>query len=295
MIRISKVYKSNNFLIVRIPYEVVEGLNIKPGDEVDFFSYKNKYYIFAKKSDITKILTGDEVAPRPTAARPQARPSQSQPTEEELSALKKLDTIRYNERTREKSESVMTQGEKQALQSSIKKGYVVPFKDPKTGTIKYSITKWIYDEFLMRKRPGQQTAQQPGARAPASAAPQGSVQHAPDAGSQNQYITNLHKYGYAVIPTEAEASEVSLMIEDEIRHGIVMGTRAFNKKFYIATKNFIIKNTTKLLNLIRTKPMGVGDIAAAAELNPEGARAILYILSESGEVTEVRKDIFKAV
>jgi hypothetical protein len=113
--------------------------------------------------------------------------------------------------------------------------------------------------------------------------------------AKNQYITNLHKYGYAVIPTEAEASEVSLMIEDEIRHGIVMGTRAFNKKFYIATKNFIIKNTTKLLNLIRTKPMGVGDIAAAAELNPEGARAILYILSESGEVTEVRKDIFKAV
>ncbi len=295
MIRISKVYKSNNFLIVRIPYEVVEGLNIKPGDEVDFFSYKNKYYIFAKKSDITKILTGDETGPIPTTANPQSRPSQPVPSAEELSALKKLDTIRYNERTREKAESVMTQSEKQALQSSIKKGYVVPFKDPKTGTIKYSITKGIYDEFLMRKRPAQQTAQRPSTIPPTPAAPQGGVQSAPNAGSQNPYITNLHKYGYVVIPTEAEASEVSLMIEDEIRHGIVMGTRAFNKKFYIATKAFIIKNTTKILNLIRAKPMGIGDIAAAAELNPEGARSILYILSESGEVTEVRKDIFKAV
>jgi len=86
---------------------------------------------------------------------------------------------------------------------------------------------------------------------------------------------------------------VSGALEDSIRHGLILGTRAFNKKFYIGLRGYINKNASKILKLIDQKSMSIPDIASETGVDEDGVRTILYVLSESGDVTEVRKDVFR--
>ena len=68
----------------------------------------------------------------------------------ELALLKKLDTIKYNDRTEAKVSGMLSVDEKKALQSLISKKAVSLFK--KEDASRYSITKSVYDRFLYGKR-----------------------------------------------------------------------------------------------------------------------------------------------
>ncbi|MCL5262525.1 MAG: AbrB/MazE/SpoVT family DNA-binding domain-containing protein [Candidatus Marsarchaeota archaeon] len=284
----SKIYRSKDKLIVYIPRDVQEGLDLREGDEIDFFKYRDRYYILAKKSDITELLTelgGARKQQAPAEALPQRQAGI--PAPEELAVLKKLDTLRYNDRTEDKVNGLLSAQEKLILQKLMKEGFVELFS--KAGaTARYSIPKRIYDRFLMRKKPEAQQAQQKKGAA---------VQFKPTselaAEGAEQYIKKLETDGFIVVPTEAEAQNVSLAMEDSIRRGLVLGTRAFNRRFYIATRGFLNKNSPGILKAIEKKSVGVSDIARTVGIDEDGVRAVLYILSENGDVTEVRKDVFR--
>jgi hypothetical protein len=112
--------------------------------------------------------------------------------------------------------------------------------------------------------------------------------------NSNEYVSLLESKGYIVLKSEAEAASASAAMEESIRQGLVLGTRGFDKKFYIALRDFISRNTPKLLKSIEKRSMGIEDIAKETGIDEEGARAVLNILAESGEVTEVRKDVFRS-
>ena len=113
-----KIYKQNNKLAIYLPYEVLENLNLTESDEVEFFKYSDKAFLFAKKSDIASMLAGQSLAQLPQARQAQQKNAPSAPSElsaEEIAVLKKLDTVRYSLRNEENIGKILNAREKQIL------------------------------------------------------------------------------------------------------------------------------------------------------------------------------------
>ncbi len=260
-------------------------MSIKEGDDVDFLKYNDSTYIFAKKSDLVNALTGNKQAAAATA------PSHERPREkisaEELEVLKKLDTVRYSNRTKENVRKLLDSRENAILQGLLKRKAVTLFKKEDESEYRYGISKEIYNEFLFGKR----GAGKPNIVEPEQHATKGWMVKLKE---QNKYSEELETNGYLVILTEAEATTLSTLLEESIRLGLVIGTRAFNKKYYVALKSFVAQNANPVLKLIEGKSIGIADIAKSLKVEEDAARAVLYLLAESGDVTEVRRDVFKA-
>ena len=272
---------------------MIAELGIKDGDDVDFFKFSGKSFLFAKKNDIVDLLT------KLQTKVPQVPVQQSgglAVDAKELAILQKLDTLRYNDRTKDKVNAMLSPDERQTLQSLLKKKFVSLFKKSSEQEFKYGIAKNIYDMFLYGKR--QKAGAIPQPVMPASSSkpvepPVRQKQWEQKLGGSSANTTLLETKGFVVLQNEVDASSLSAAIEDSIRHGMVLGTRAFNKKFYVATRIFINQNAPKIMGALGDKSRTVEELAKDTGIEEDGIRAILYIMSESGDVTELRKDIFR--
>jgi len=281
-----KVYKQKDKLVIYLPFDVVDAFKLKENDEVDFFRYSQNAYLFAKKSDVANILMGKQQQ-APEQQKTYARPP-AQLSEDEIRVLRKLDTLRYNMRSREAVSKMLNDDEEKILEQLEKKNAVSLFKDSK-GNELYSISKSVYDNFLMRKKQPQGAAkpvQQPVQYKQAEG-------YSHIAAEENENVKELESKGFVVIASEAEASSLSLALEESVRQGLVLGTRAFNKKFYIVMRQFFDRYGSKFLKELEKGEARVSDIAAKYNVDEDGARAILYLLAESGDVSEKRKDLFE--
>jgi len=200
---------------------------------------------------------------------------------DEIRVLKKLDNVRYNDRSKDKMKGLLTEEEKNLLDGLIKKGVVSLFSNAAKSEQLYSISKDVYDKFLMRKAVKKE------------AAPEVPVPHEFHVMSQNEYVNMLEKNGFVVLSNEADASVVSSELEESIRRGLVLGTRAFNKKFYIVLRSFFIEKSPGVVAAIRKGTKRVKEIAEQLNIDEDAVRSILYVLAESGDVTERRKDMFE--
>lgn len=285
-----KIYKYNNKLAIYLPFEVIKELGLTEGEEIDFFKFKERSFLFAKKEDIANLLAGGGGS-RPQQAQEQRverqgwqRPELSQ---EEVAVLKKLDTLRYNQRTQANVEKLLSAAEKEILKQLLKKRAVSLFRSGKENL--YSIGKSVYDMFLMRKKLQAQPAmQQAGQHIEEYRASLLKVR----GNIEDENIKRLEKDGYIVLQTESEAAVVSAALEESIRHGQVFGTRAFNKKFYIMLRPFLERYTSTVMKELRGGEKKVPEIAERVKLDENGVRAILYYMAESGDVSEKRRDLF---
>ncbi|MGC8586482.1 MAG: hypothetical protein ACP5K5_02990 [Candidatus Micrarchaeia archaeon] len=274
-----KIYRSNGKLVLNIPFEVISTLDLHDGDEVDFFKYSGKSFIFAKKDYIASLLT------KISSVGEASQNANVEIDKNELTILKKLDTLRYSERTTSMVNNMLSNEEKNTLQKLIRKKIVVPFKKEGENEYKYSIAKWAYDRFLFGKR-----EQKAGKKEELAEKPKAWEEKIVD----SDYTNLLESKGYLVLSNEADAAAVSAALEESIKQGLVVGTRAFNKKFYVALRGFINKYAPKITKLIEQKPMRASEIAEKIGIDEDGVRSILYYMAELGDVTEVRRDIFKA-
>ncbi|HVC58401.1 MAG TPA: hypothetical protein VND15_02920 [Candidatus Acidoferrales bacterium] len=293
---ISKVYKLKDKLVIYLPNDVIQTLGVKDGDELDFFKHSPTTFLLANKNYIAKLLE----KPQGQASDGMARPAAGQElNESEIKVLKKLDTIKYSERTKEKVAAMLSADEKQTVRVMLKKKVITLFKKAGEQNFKFGISKGTYDTYLYGKRPNASSiAPQPAVTRAVMPQPSQRVEQRPRAWEQklnkeNSYVDLLESQGFIVLNNEAEAASVSAALETSIRQGLVLGTRAFNKKFYIALRDFIRGNTPKIMKAMGSKPRSVEELAVETEIAEDGIRAIFYILAESGEISEVRKDIFK--
>jgi bifunctional DNA-binding transcriptional regulator/antitoxin component of YhaV-PrlF toxin-antitoxin module len=298
---IPRVYKlKNGKLSVNIPFEVISVLGLKDGDDVDFFMHPEKYFIFAKKSDIVPMLLKNGQQPKPTEET-LAPPTGVMVDAEELGLLKKLDEFRYPDRTRDKVNAKLNDKETQVLQGLMKKKIVALFKKPNEQEYRYSISNDVYTKFLFRMRglaPDKELEmlkwqKEEPVRQPLKES--GPKEWEKKIGGVDTNMGLLETNGFIVLQTEAEASALSIALEDSIRRGLVIGTRAFNKKFYVALKGFIEKSASKIIKAIGHKSMSVSDLSKITGVPEDGIRSVLYILLESGDITEVRKDVFRMI
>ena len=279
-----RIYKFKDKLVVYLPFEVTKQLGLKGDEEVDFFKFSDSSFLFAKKEDITKLLLGSTKT-EAMAVSVSKSPRKLDLSQEEIGVLKKLDTLRYANRTPSNVAKLLNEGEKKILNALLGRKIVLEYKDRKDSP--YSIAKDAYDTFLMRnKKPAPQ--QQAEEVKPKIIEPlQMKV--------ENENVKKLEVDGFVVLPTDAEASSLSVAVEDSIRSGKVLGIRAFNKKFYIILRTFFDKNSSRVIKELKEGPKGVKDIVKDTGLNDDAVRAILYLLSEQGDVSERRKDIFTLI
>lgn len=287
-----KVYKQKEKLVLYVPFEVTAALGIKENDEVDFFKFNNKSFLFAKKSDITNMLVGtlsQESKTREQEPRPKEAQVQLNISENEIRVLKKLDTLRYSQRTKDALVKLLDPNEKEIVRGLIKRKIVIPYAKEKGKAPLYSISKNVYDRFLMRKK--QADGRMDAGRTVQQPRPQ--INFGRPAGIENENVKTLEQKGFVVLPTESEASSLSLALEDSVRHGMIVGTRAFNKKFYIVLRSFFDANSSKILKALKDGNTKIADLSKSAGVEEDAARAILYLLAESGDVSERRRDIFE--
>ncbi|MCL4403218.1 hypothetical protein M1310_00520 [Candidatus Marsarchaeota archaeon] len=286
-----KVYKKGDKLVINLPDELIDRLKLKAGDILEFREDQKGEFTAAKKAETAGM-----------------------PTEEELQVLRKLDALRYNVRTPENVSKELSEKEANVLGVLLKKGYASIQKSKKDSVRRYSIQDQIYDTYLMRKRQGEaagqkeqkpQKQQAPQIPQPATA----QVQQAARQTQQNEikadmkemialrntgeYGDRLEKKGYLVLGNSTEAEIVSAALEASIRQGYVVGVRAFNKKYYVVLKSFVYSNLPRVLAMISDKAMRVDDISRETGIESDGVRAILYIASENGDVTELKRDFFR--
>ncbi|MGC8676032.1 MAG: hypothetical protein ACP5T3_00750 [Candidatus Micrarchaeia archaeon] len=240
--------------------------------------------MFAKKADVASLLSAGAAG---------ARKTRIEISPDELTVLKKLDTLRYPERTEANVSKLLSASEKKTLDRLIARKLVVLFDDEKRKEKLYSISKYVYDNFLMRKKmPAAQKAVEEidQARAWGETEP---LQVKPSV--ENKDVETLEKNGYVVLATEAEAAALSLAIAESIRQGQVLGVRAFNKKYYIMLRGFFEKNSVKAVSELANGPRNISELSQKLSLDPDALRGILYLMAEQGDVTENRKDVFALV
>ncbi len=221
---------------------------------------------------------------------------------EELTVLRKLDSIKYNDRTKDRIKQVLNVQERKVLVGLIKRKLVSPFKKAGEQTYKYGIAKSIYNQFLYGQRKTETKQQQPMQQKTVTIQLSQIEVKRPEPkkwekalGGSHTYLDDLEENGFLVVANQAEASLISVELEQSIRTGQVIGTRAFNKKYYITLKAFVNRNAPRVFKALGTKNVNVSEISKETEIPEEGCRAILYMLSENGEVTEIKRDVFKAV
>lgn len=289
-----KIFKLKEKLIVYLPFDMIKELGLKEGDEVEFFKYADGQFLAAKKSDLLKLITHRQPQqPQP----PAAQPAGPEINAEELAVLKSLDSIRYGDRTKARLLKDLTSAEKKTLSGLIKRKLVAPFKKAGESEAKYGISKSIYNKYLMGTRTKQQI--KPTHAAVSMQASQ-QIREQPKKWEQKltespSYLTLLESNGFLVVANQAEASAISTALEASIRSGQVVGTRAFNKKYYITLRSFVSRNAAKVMKEIGAKGTPVAEIAKTTGIDEEGIRSILYMLAENGEVVESKRDVFKVV
>lgn len=288
-----KIYKINNKLVLYLPSDMIKELGLGENDEVDFLRYSDNAFLFTKKSDLVSLITKSKIeAPEEKVKRPggEEKGGMSSISEEQVAVLKKLDTLRFPNRNARNVNKILGAREKTILQQLLDLKVVNLYKKNKIDEGLYSISKEIYDKFLMRKKQnkeGEKALAPKVANAVYFSRPINSRD-----GIENGNVKMLEETGYLVLQTEGEAASVSLALEESIRRGLVLGTRAFNKKFYIVTRQFFDKHNPSVLKSLREGKSKVDELAKSVGIDEDGARAILYLLSENGDAREKRRDIF---
>ncbi|MCL4383151.1 MAG: hypothetical protein M1168_01080 [Candidatus Marsarchaeota archaeon] len=309
----TKIYKLNNKLIIYLPNEIANALNLKAGDEINFLKNNGDSFIFEKKnadSNKKAVINKNNISD-------EERIKNSNLTDNELIVLRKLNDLQFNKRTKQSVSSVLNSQEKQVLQKLINKNFVLLIK--KNEDYIYSISKYIYPK--LRQNFNHITALESEdkareAKKSINNADINKINYNKKTNSENtinikniinnetssnvtdkfkNYQNIIETTGYLVIVDENDAAIFSNLMEESIRHGIIIGVRAFNKKFYIALKLFVIRNSPKILGILGSKKMNVAEIANQLNMEEDAIRTVLYLLAESGDVYEVKQDVFKVV
>lgn len=102
----------------------------------------------------------------------------------------------------------------------------------------------------------------------------------------------LDSKGFVVVFEEKAAQDFSRDFESEIKSGALIGSRGFDKKFYVATRYFVQDYGAKASKVLSESPLSMQQIAEKLKLSEDGAKVLLSILMEQGEVIEKKKGVY---
>lgn len=202
--------------------------------------------------------------------------------EKEKTVVKKLLSVRFDSRTPQKMNGLLSKDEADTLESLMKRKIVHVFKEGKYSREGvYSVS-----DFAFHQARDEGHANLPPKRSQTPAPP------SPAASSAVSSPEQLEKFGWMVLETEAEAKNFSNAFPEKVRSGAVRGIRAFDRKYYFVTPQFVSLWERKLASALGKGEKTPEEIAGEIGLTPDGARCLLLHLCESGELLEKRKGKF---
>lgn len=231
-------------------------------DELEMFQLREGYYLLS-------VPLGQGTAP-----------AKQDISEQEKGVLRKLLSIRFENRTPAFVGKALTQAELEMLKELEKRRLVNVFRGDKYKDGVYNINDKIYP-LLASRSEGRGPAH--GATTPAQSAP-----------GPSGALSALNSRGFAIIADKREALILSEQLASEIKGGSIVGIKGFDGKFYLVTKNYLTSSAAAI-NSVLKEDMDVAAISLAARLEPDGCVAVLRLLAESGEIIEKKKGVFAPV
>ena len=211
------------------------------------------------------------------AGKPVEKTAVKEPGSEEILLLRKLSSIKFNERTPENVERIFDAREKELLEKVLEKGWATLFKGRKYKNGVYNIPDNVYP--LLR-----------GKKADMVKAPlKEEKKEAADTVREE-----LEKKGYLVIRNQQEAKMLSEKLKEDLKAKSLAGIKGFDGMFYLVTKEFISGKGKAVLDFL-AREADVKSIAHACGIDMDGVNALLNHLAESGDIIEKKKGVYIAV
>jgi len=270
-----RVIRHGENLAIIIPKEM---LGIRDGAELEFVEVKPGIYTLVSPEALAAKVA-KEALPEVAKEAPKAAAGDG-PTADELRLLRKLDRIAYTERLPPKVQRLLLEDEKKVLKELIEKGFVRIYKAGKyaqTGV--YDISSKIYP--LVRQKAAVQAAEIP-----------------PERTAEKRTLTwdeHLGKYGYVIVENEIDAKAASAKLEQEIKSGEVLGTRGFDRKYYVAQRRFYDAWSGRIWQLLKQGERGCPEVATSLAMSEVACKVALELMREKGEVLEKRKGLYSAL
>ena len=250
-----KVVRIGGRLVLEIPAE----LKLKEGQELELIEVK---------PGLWTLIAQEAFAPTKAETEKAVLP------DDEIAVLKKLEGIAYAERIPASVNRMLSPVERRALDSLMRKGFVRIYtggKYAKTGV--YDMTREAYR--LAREA------------AAASNVPERTTEK-----ENLPWDEHLHKYGYVIVESEAEAKAISTQLEKSIKEKEILGTRGFDKKFYIAERRFYQTWSEKIKPILRGRACTVDEVCSMLGMSDVACKVALELMRDQGEIIEKKKGLY---
>jgi len=258
---IVRVYKVGDNLACILPKGMVEKLKLNAGEEVDFYEIKPGVFTLVKKDAVEGML-------REQIGEVEILGGKKGLSPEEMELLRKLNSIKFSERIPYNVHKKLDSKERDVLSRLVEDGAVRIYKGgkySKTGV--YDISNDVYSILKNEK--------------------QGRTEPTPEAA--------LDKAGYAVIDDAREVERICNNLEKEIRGGNIIGTRGFDKKFYIARRSWLVGASEKVRQVMKKGAKNVYDLSRELRMDESALRVVLEIMREKGDAIERSKGVYELV
>ncbi|MFH0737127.1 MAG: hypothetical protein V1827_00165 [Candidatus Micrarchaeota archaeon] len=239
-------------------------------DEIELFSLRDGYYLLS-------VPLG------------QAESKKGAIDERERAVLRKLLSIRFENRTPAYVSKALSGVEMEVLGDLEKKGMVNVFKGDKYKDGVYNINDSIYPLLAQKDGPPAQKAEAPRKPEPAGRPVPADAQQ-----GSGGAIVSLRSRGFVVIADRREAMMLSEQLGSEMKSGAFVGVKGFDGKFYIVSRNYFNSAQSSIGSALK-EDMDAPSVAAAAKLDPEGCLAVLRLMAENGEIIEKKRGVFAPV
>lgn len=262
---------------MELPEKIVRELGLAEGSELSLYELRQGVYFLTRKGE--RIL-GD------VSEGGLERGSAPSIGEKELAVLRKLEAIKFDQRTPKKVGEMMNEGEKKILDLLVNNNIVGFFKSAKYKEGVYSIPQNVYKIAKgIGVETGKAEAPEPAARPAVASARASQVPSNPEEA--------LELIGYVIVEREGDAQMLSGRLAPQIKKGEIMGVRGFDKRFYLARKGFYVSSSERISKVMRGgKDKSVEEIAKEAKLKNEECEAVLNIMREEGEVVEKKRGTY---
>ncbi len=226
------------------------------------------------------IIEGDETL-HPDSPKPLVMPAlkpEGMLTHEQGSVLQKLISLRFEERTPSNVQDILSQKETGVFSEMIDSGLIKIYKGgkyAKNGVI--SIPESIFPKIPK------------GDNVSSNAKAQPVKQQAAGSGTLMQRI---EKTGYVILENDTEAKEASNALSSMIKDGKIKGVRAFDRRYYIASKEFYDSHRPNFLDRLEKAQYTPEAIAKALSVDEQAAMVMLALMSNEGEALEKRKGFY---
>jgi len=106
------------------------------------------------------------------------------------------------------------------------------------------------------------------------------------------WSAQLERNGYTIIENEQEAKDASMRLEHELKAGDILGTRGFDKRYYVASKSFYTKYSEKVRELLKKESLNSDALAEKTHLSQNASRVVLEIMREQGDLIEKKRGMY---